>query len=42
MADQNQMDSVTKLLTGALAAPGPFVYREDAKSWLDRITAKPK
>jgi predicted Zn-dependent protease len=38
-ADRGQAQPAVGLLKSALDAPGIFVFRQDARQWLDRLTA---
>lgn len=42
LADKGQLDRVKQLLRMAVDAKGPFVFRQDAQEWLDRMAAKPQ
>ena len=41
-SEQGHPENVAPLLKAALGAPGLFVYRNDARQWLDRLSAKAK
>ncbi len=41
LSERGRMDDAQKLLRGALATSGPFVFRKEAQEWLERMTKKP-
>ena len=41
-SDQGHPENAAALLKTALAAPGLFVFRNDAQQWLDRLSTKAK
>lgn len=40
-ADKGQLDKVRELLSKAVAARGAFIFRQEAKEWLERMSARP-